>query len=69
MSYDYGGRGVVKPPPNLAEAMVVKPPADIPIYARQWDVDVPESLGDDLSGAAPAVRYLPTSLPKPVDAA
>ena len=56
MSYDYGGRGVVKPPPNLAEAMVVKPPADIPVYQKQWDVDLPASLGDDLSGAAPAVR-------------
>jgi arylsulfatase len=56
MSYAYGGRGTVKPPPNLAEAMVVKPPADIPIYQRQWDVDLPASFGDDLSGAAPAVR-------------
>ena len=56
MSYDYGGRGVVKPPPNLAEALVVKPPADIPVYQKQWDVDLPASLGDDLSGAAPAVR-------------
>jgi len=56
MSFDYGGRGVVKPPPNLAEAMVVKPPADIPIYARTWDVDLPASATDDLGGAAPAVR-------------
>jgi arylsulfatase len=56
MSYDYGGRGVVQPPPNLAEAMVVKPPADIPLYAKEWDVDVPASVDDDLAGAAPAVR-------------
>ena len=56
MSYDYGGRRLVQPPPNLAEAMVVRPPADTPLYAKVWDVDIPESVGDDLSGAAPAVR-------------
>jgi arylsulfatase len=56
MSYDYGGRRVVEPPPNLAEAMVVRPPADVPIYSTVWDVDLPASVGDDLSGAAPAVR-------------
>lgn len=56
MSYDYGGRRLVAPPPNLAEAMVVRPPADIPVYRKAWDVDVPASAGDDLSGAAPAVR-------------
>src|SRR5262249_46555206 len=32
------------------------PPADVPIYRRQWDVDVPSTAKDDLSGAAPAVR-------------
>jgi arylsulfatase len=56
MSYDYGGRRVVEPPPNLAEAMVVRPPADVPLYAREWDVDVPSTVDDDLAGAAPAVR-------------
>ncbi len=56
MSYDYGGRRLVAPPPNLAEAMVVKPPAGIPLYARDWDLDVPATVDDDLSGAAPAVR-------------
>ncbi|MCD2197792.1 sulfatase-like hydrolase/transferase [Actinomycetospora endophytica] len=56
MSYDYGGRRAVTPPPNLAEAMVVRPPADIPLYRRTWDVEVPDSNHDDLTGAAPAVR-------------
>ena len=56
MSYDYGGQAGVKPPPNLAEALVVKPPADIPVYNKDWDVDLPASFGDDLSDAAPAVR-------------
>jgi len=56
MSYDYGGRRVTAPPPNLAEAMVVRPPADIPLYRKVWDVDLPASVADDLSGAAPAVR-------------
>jgi arylsulfatase len=56
MSFDYGGRRLVEPPPNLAEAMLVKSPANIPIYRREWDIDAPPSLNDDLSGAAPAVR-------------
>lgn len=56
MSYDYGGRRVVKPPPNLAEAMVVRPPADTPLYSKVWDLDVPLTVGENLSGAAPAVR-------------
>ncbi len=56
MSFDYGGRRVITPPPNLAEAVVVKPPADIPLYARDWDFSLPASRGDDLAGAAPAVR-------------
>lgn len=56
MSYDYGGRRLVAPPPNLAEAMVVRPPADVPLYSKVWDLEVPVTVGDDLSGAAPAVR-------------
>ena len=56
MSYDYGGRRLVAPPPNLAEAMVVRPPADVPLYQKVWDLDVPSTVGDDLAGAAPAVR-------------
>jgi arylsulfatase A-like enzyme len=56
MSYDYGGRRDVAAPRNLAEAMVVKPPADIPLYAKQWELDLPSTVHDDLSGAAPAVR-------------
>jgi len=56
MSFDYGGRSSVPLPPNLAHAMVVRPPADIPIYRQQWDVELPPSRGDDLAGAAPAVR-------------
>jgi arylsulfatase len=34
MSYDYGGRRLVAPPPNLAKAMVVRPPADVPSIPR-----------------------------------
>jgi arylsulfatase len=56
MSFDYGGRRVIKPPANLAEAVVVKPPADVPLYAKQWDFELPASLHDDLSDAAPAVH-------------
>jgi hypothetical protein len=56
MSYDYGGRRLVAPPPNLAKAMVVRPPADVPLYSKVWDLDVPATVSDDLSGAAPAVQ-------------
>lgn len=56
MSFDYGGHSEVQLPPALAHAVVTKPPADIPLYHARWDFELPESLHDDLSGAAPAVR-------------
>jgi arylsulfatase len=56
MSFDYGGRRLVAPPPNLAEAMLVKPPADVPVYRREWDLGLPTTVDDDLASAAPAVR-------------
>lgn len=56
MSFDFGGSSPVQLPPNLAHAVVAKPPADVPIYRRRWDLDLPANVGDDLSGAAPAVR-------------
>lgn len=56
MSFDYGGRALVAPPPNLAEAMVVKPPVDIPMYAKRWDLQPPDTVGDPLAGAPAAVR-------------
>ena len=56
MSFDYGGRSPVQLPPNLAHAVVVKPPADIPMYAPQWDFELPSNWTDDLSGAAPAMH-------------
>jgi arylsulfatase len=56
MSFDYGGRSPVQLPPGLAHAVVVKPPADVPVYSPRWDVEVPSNWDDNLSGAAPAVR-------------
>jgi arylsulfatase A-like enzyme len=56
MSFDYGSRSGVQLPPSLSHAVKVRPPADIPIYRQWWDCDLPGSVGDDLSGAAPAVR-------------
>jgi arylsulfatase len=56
MSFDFGGRPAVQLPENLAHAVVTKPPADVPVYQRQWDIELPANLRDDLSGAAPAVR-------------
>jgi arylsulfatase len=34
----------------------MKPPADVPLYRREWDVELPANAHDDLAGAAPAVR-------------
>lgn len=56
MSFDYGGHSAVTPPPSIAEAVRVLPPASIPLYDGQWDVAAPPTRDDDLSGAAPAVR-------------
>ncbi|MGW4700043.1 sulfatase-like hydrolase/transferase [Streptomyces sp. NPDC004285] len=55
MSFDYGGSPQVELPFGLAHAVVAKAAADIPVYRRRWDFDLPDSLHDDLSGAAPAV--------------
>ncbi|MBP0452287.1 sulfatase-like hydrolase/transferase [Kitasatospora sp. RG8] len=55
MSFDYGGSSQVQLPFGLAHAVVTRPAPDIPVYRRRWDFDLPASLHDDLSGAAPAV--------------
>jgi arylsulfatase A-like enzyme len=60
MSFDYGGRSPIELPPNLAHAVVARPPADIPMYAPRWDFDIPANWNDDLSGAAPAIREYQT---------
>jgi arylsulfatase len=56
MSYDYGSGSSVELPLGLAHAVKVMPPADVPLYRREWEIDLPSSIRDDLSGAAPAVR-------------
>jgi arylsulfatase len=56
MSFDYGSGSTVQLPLGLAHAVRMKPPADVPVYRRQWDVELPASAGDDLAGAPPAVR-------------
>ncbi|HUO48212.1 MAG TPA: sulfatase-like hydrolase/transferase [Acidimicrobiales bacterium] len=56
MSFDYGGVSEVQLPPNLAHAVVTRPPADVPVYRTRWEVDLPASVHDDLSGAPAAVR-------------
>ncbi|HET7801898.1 MAG TPA: sulfatase-like hydrolase/transferase [Humibacillus xanthopallidus] len=56
MSYDYGSRRSIAPPPNLADAVTVRPPADTPIYNKVWDLELPATAGDDLSSAPQAVR-------------
>ncbi|MFE7548736.1 sulfatase-like hydrolase/transferase [Streptomyces gardneri] len=55
MSFDYGGTPQVRLPFGLAHAVVAKKAADIPVYRKRWDFPLPDSLRDDLSGAAPAV--------------
>jgi arylsulfatase A-like enzyme len=56
MSFDYGSRSSLRLPPALSHAVAVRPPADIPIYQRRWDVELPVSVHDDLAEAPPAVR-------------
>lgn len=56
MSFDYGLPPLIRLPPGIAHAFVLKPPADVPVYRTTWDVDLPDTLDDDLSGAAPAVH-------------
>lgn len=56
MSFDFGGTSTVQLPPNLAHAVATRPPAPVPLYQRRWDVELPATVHDDLSGAAPAVR-------------
>lgn len=55
MSFAYGSGSSLELPMGLAHAVKVKPPADIPLYRREWDIDLPANARDDLSGAAPAV--------------
>ncbi|MER7582789.1 sulfatase-like hydrolase/transferase [Kitasatospora sp. NPDC097691] len=55
MSFDYGGKPQVRLPFGLAHAVLARGAADVPLYRRRWDFDLPASLHDDLSGAAPAV--------------
>ncbi|MER7930180.1 sulfatase-like hydrolase/transferase [Streptomyces sp. NPDC096057] len=54
MSFDYGGTPLAQIPPPLANAFIRKAAAEIPTYQRRWNFDLPASLRDDLSGAAPA---------------
>ncbi|HXY93278.1 MAG TPA: sulfatase-like hydrolase/transferase [Acidimicrobiia bacterium] len=56
MSFDYGSPSPVQLPLGLAHAVKMKPPADVPVYRRSWDLDLPDNASDDLAGAAPAVR-------------
>jgi arylsulfatase len=62
MSFDYGSPSPVELPLGLAHAVKMEPPADIPIYRRQWDVELPANARDDLAQAAPAVREFATML-------
>ena len=55
MSFDYGGKSSVQLPPNLAHAVIAKPPADIPMYAPRWDVEMPINWSDD-NIATPALQ-------------
>jgi arylsulfatase len=56
MSFAYGSGSSVELPLGLAHAVKMVPPADVPLYRRQWDISLPASVHDDLSNAAPAVR-------------
>lgn len=55
MSFDYGTSPQVQLPFGLAHAVVARAAADVPVYRRRWDFDLPASRHDDFFGAAPAV--------------
>ncbi len=61
MSFDFGGKSPVHLPEALAHAVVTKPPANVPLYDRQWDVELPDTWNEDLAGAPAAVRSMPRS--------
>jgi arylsulfatase len=56
MSFDYGSGSTVQLPLGLAHAVKMLPPADVPVYRRQWDIELPANAHDDLAGAPPAVH-------------
>jgi arylsulfatase len=56
MSFDYGSESPVELPLGLAHAVKMMPPANVPLYQRDWGAELVASSGDDLAGAAPAVR-------------
>jgi arylsulfatase len=56
MSYAYSSGSSLELPLGLAHAVKTRPPAEIPLYRQEWDVELPDNASDDLSGAAPAVR-------------
>lgn len=56
MSFDFGGTSSIQLPENLARATTVKPPAAVPLYQDRWDVALPATAHEDLSGAPPAIR-------------
>jgi arylsulfatase A-like enzyme len=56
MSFAYSSGSSLRLPLGLEHAVKVMPPADVPLYRREWDVELPANGRDDLSGAAPAVR-------------
>jgi arylsulfatase len=62
MSFDYGAGSTLDLPLGLAHAVKVKPPADIPVYRREWDFALPANVHDDLASAPPAVREYATIL-------
>lgn len=56
MSFDYGAPSLVELPLGLAHAVKMMPPADVPLYRRDWGVDLAANARDDLATAPPAVR-------------
>src|SRR5262245_15266954 len=50
MSFDYGSGSAVELPLGLAHAVKMRPPADVPVYRREWDLELPGSVHDDLAG-------------------
>lgn len=49
MSFDYGGAPGGGLPDFIARGFLTRPPAPVPLYSEEWEVDLPASLHEDLS--------------------
>ena len=62
MSFDFGGTPGGDLPDFIAKGFVTRPPAPVPLYASQWDVELPATIDEDLSTKPPFQTGLKDSI-------